>query len=76
MKPAATLLAERAAIVKALPGGATVPSPCVSVCVMDPQRDLCSGCLRTLDEIAVWSTLPEAGKRMVWREIERRAQAA
>ena len=28
-------------------------SPCVKVCIMDPQRDVCMGCARTLDEIAL-----------------------
>ena len=27
-------------------------SPCVKVCQMDPRRNLCLGCKRTLDEIA------------------------
>nr|NDG60814.1 DUF1289 domain-containing protein [Betaproteobacteria bacterium] len=38
----------------------TLASPCVSVCRMDPLRQLCEGCLRTLDEIAAWGTLSEA----------------
>ncbi|MDP3135080.1 MAG: YbaK/EbsC family protein [Burkholderiaceae bacterium] len=48
------------------------PSPCVSVCHMDPASGLCEGCYRTLDEIAAWSTMNEPGKRDVWRRIERR----
>ena len=32
-------------------------SPCVKVCVMDPQRDVCMGCARTLDEIARWGAM-------------------
>ncbi|MFZ9543579.1 MAG: DUF1289 domain-containing protein, partial [Hylemonella sp.] len=34
-----------------------VPSPCLSVCIMDPNNGMCTGCWRTLDEIAAWSTL-------------------
>jgi predicted Fe-S protein YdhL (DUF1289 family) len=26
---------------------------------MDPQRDVCMGCARTLDEIARWATMSE-----------------
>ncbi|MDP1968603.1 MAG: YbaK/EbsC family protein [Burkholderiaceae bacterium] len=48
------------------------PSPCVSVCHMDPASGLCEGCYRTLDEIAAWSDMSEPGKREVWRSIERR----
>ncbi|MFO1286323.1 MAG: DUF1289 domain-containing protein [Rubrivivax sp.] len=33
---------------------------------------LCAGCLRTLDEIAAWAQLSEAGKRAVWAAIGRR----
>lgn len=31
-------------------------SPCVNICTLDEQ-DVCTGCLRTLDEIGAWSTL-------------------
>ena len=50
-----------------------VPSPCIAVCRMDEAGGLCEGCLRTLDEIAAWSRLGDAGKRVVWRRIGRRA---
>jgi predicted Fe-S protein YdhL (DUF1289 family) len=53
-----------------------VPSPCISVCRMDPDSGLCLGCLRTIDEIIAWSRLPEAGKQAVWGEIAQRAGAA
>ncbi|KQU74982.1 MULTISPECIES: DUF1289 domain-containing protein [unclassified Rhizobacter] len=55
---------------------AAVPSPCVNVCRMDAASGLCSGCWRTIDEIAAWSTLDDDGKRQVWQAIElRQAQA-
>ena len=50
-----------------------VPSPCVSVCRMDPRTQLCEGCLRTLDEIAAWSRMGDDGKRQVWETIANRA---
>lgn len=31
-----------------------VPSPCINVCQLDPETNLCRGCLRSLDEIAGW----------------------
>lgn len=52
-----------------------VPSPCVSVCVMDANSGLCQGCWRTLDEIAAWSTMSDAGKRATWGRIAQRATA-
>lgn len=51
-----------------------VPSPCISVCVME--AGLCQGCWRTLDEIAAWSGMGDADKRAVWSRIAQRAQGA
>ncbi len=52
-----------------------VPSPCISVCTIDQRTGLCAGCLRTLDEIAVWSMLDDGERRQVWARIDvRRAQ--
>ncbi len=56
--------------------GAAVPSPCISICAIEDVTGLCSGCLRTLDEIAVWSMLDDAEKRAVLTSIDaRRANA-
>ena len=33
----------------------TVTSPCINVCVTDPDTDLCYGCSRTSKEIKEWS---------------------
>jgi predicted Fe-S protein YdhL (DUF1289 family) len=68
-----TTLAERAAEVAALPADALVPSPCINVCRIDAHSGLCAGCRRTLDEIAAWSRLDDAGKRVVWAQLARRA---
>ena len=51
-----------------------LPSPCISVCTMELSSGLCRGCLRTLDEIAAWSTLDDEGRRAVWARIETRAR--
>ncbi|CAG9219422.1 conserved hypothetical protein [Paraburkholderia tropica] len=48
------------------------PSPCISVCRMHEPSGLCEGCLRTIDEIALWSTFDDAAKRAVWDAIETR----
>lgn len=34
-----------------------VDSPCVKVCVIHPATRLCTGCLRTIDEIGAWSRM-------------------
>ena len=53
-----------------------VPSPCVSICRMNPVTELCEGCFRTLDEIADWSRLGDDAKREVWRSIGERLEPA
>ena len=58
-----------------------VPSPCISICKMDPARGsdeeraaggLCVGCLRTLDEIIEWGRATPIRKRAIWSLIESR----
>jgi len=39
---------------------------------MDAATGWCLGCLRTIDEIIAWSTLDDAGKRIVWRALDER----
>jgi uncharacterized protein len=51
------------------------PSPCISVCRMDPASGLCTGCYRTLDEIAQWGGASAAWKRTVWAQIRQRRNA-
>ncbi|MDQ6916474.1 MAG: DUF1289 domain-containing protein [Pseudomonadota bacterium] len=49
---------------------AAVASPCTSVCVIDQVTGLCSGCLRTLDEIAGWIDFSTAEKSAVIAELD------
>jgi predicted Fe-S protein YdhL (DUF1289 family) len=68
-------LAERAAQVLAQPTPPalnSVPSPCVSLCLMHPSAGWCDGCLRTLPEIGSWSRATEEEKRRVWELIPER----
>jgi uncharacterized protein len=39
---------------------------------MNPRTGLCEGCLRTLDEIAAWSTLSPEQKRAVLAQLPSR----
>ena len=32
-----------------------IDSPCINVCVIHPAERICTGCLRTIDEITAWS---------------------
>ena len=51
-----------------------VPSPCISVCRIDPVTGWCEGCLRTIDEIAHWGLFDDGEKRAVWADLKRRRE--
>jgi len=42
-----------------------VSTPCIKICVIDPQSMLCEGCGRTLAEIAQWGRLSEAERQAI-----------
>jgi predicted Fe-S protein YdhL (DUF1289 family) len=48
------------------------PSPCVGICIINSQTQLCDGCFRTLDEIAAWWDYTPKQKRAVLAELEGR----
>lgn len=52
-----------------------VPSPCVSVCRMTPDRSQCEGCFRSLDEIRQWSKADGEARRAIWVRLLQRAGA-
>ena len=43
---------------------------------MDPQKDVCAGCWRTLDEIARWRGMDDAARAAVLIAIAQRRAAA
>ena len=51
-----------------------VPSPCVSVCRMTPDRSHCEGCFRSIDEIRAWSKADAAERLRIWQVLLARAQ--
>ena len=57
-------------------GVGTVPSPCISVCQMDPMTGFCVGCTRTIDEIRDWIiSTPDERHAILARIAERRTRA-
>jgi uncharacterized protein len=42
---------------------------------MDPQRDLCLGCCRSLEEIMRWSGMTDAERDRIMAELPRRRKA-
>ena len=53
-----------------------IPSPCIGVCRLDPASGLCTGCMRTLDEIAAWPAAGEAERLAIVERLRARRRAA
>jgi len=53
-----------------------VSSPCIRVCILDPETGLCEGCGRTREEIARWFRLPEEERRRIMAELPERMRKA
>ena len=49
-----------------------VPSPCVGICRMHGLTGWCEGCLRTIDEIAMWSQMMDRDRLAVWKLLPQR----
>ncbi|WP_186208161.1 DUF1289 domain-containing protein [Burkholderia gladioli] len=50
-------------------GEAGVPSPCTAICRIEPATGWCAGCGRTLEEIAAWRDLDDAGRRAILARV-------
>jgi predicted Fe-S protein YdhL (DUF1289 family) len=44
-------------------------SPCVGICTMESTTQLCTGCKRTLVEIAQWSQLDNAQRAAIMKRL-------
>ena len=49
-----------------------IVTPCVKICVIDPQTDLCIGCARTRDEIGDWLEMSDATRAKVMNALPER----
>ena len=50
-------------------------SPCVKICTHDPERGLCLGCGRTLEEIGDWFSMTDAERRALMDTLPARLKA-
>ena len=50
-----------------------IDSPCVKICIVHPDARLCTGCLRSLDEIAQWGQMRPEERRKIMAELPARA---
>jgi predicted Fe-S protein YdhL (DUF1289 family) len=53
----------------------TIETPCVQVCIVDPATSLCTGCGRSLAEIAGWIGFTAAERRRIMAELPGRIAA-
>lgn len=52
---------------------AEIESPCIKICVIEPKSRLCTGCLRSIDEIGAWSRMTAEARSAVMAELPERA---
>ena len=52
---------------------AEVESPCIKICVIHPESRLCTGCLRSIDEIGAWSRMTPEARREIMAALPDRA---
>ncbi|MGX9350100.1 DUF1289 domain-containing protein [Shimia sp. W99] len=50
-----------------------IESPCVQVCVVHPEERICTGCLRSIDEITRWSKMDADERSAIMAELPSRA---
>ncbi|MBK0327182.1 DUF1289 domain-containing protein [Rhodobacteraceae bacterium F11138] len=50
-----------------------IDSPCVNICVVHPAERICTGCLRSIDEIARWSRMTPEERAAIMAELPDRA---
>ncbi|MDC0226876.1 DUF1289 domain-containing protein [Alphaproteobacteria bacterium] len=48
-------------------------SPCIGVCKIDTINNLCIGCLRSIDEIAMWSQMDDKRALEILEETKSRS---
>lgn len=51
-----------------------VQSPCVKICVIHPASRICTGCLRSIDEIGSWSRMTHDERATVMAALPDRAK--
>lgn len=49
-----------------------IESPCVKICVLHPEADICIGCYRTRFEIAGWSRMSREDRRALMETLPER----
>lgn len=49
-----------------------IQSPCIRICVIHPEERLCTGCLRSIDEITNWSRMTHEERAALMEDLPSR----
>jgi hypothetical protein len=47
-------------------------TPCIKVCFVDPDAEICVGCFRTLPELAQWTRFSDTERQAIGAELPER----
>jgi predicted Fe-S protein YdhL (DUF1289 family) len=50
----------------------SLSTPCIHICILNPETGLCEGCGRTLAEISAWSAMSEAERLRIIAQLPHR----
>ena len=50
-----------------------IDSPCVNICIVLPQANICAGCFRTIDEISGWSNMTAEQRKEIINDLPNRS---
>ena len=50
-----------------------IESPCVNICIVHPQANICAGCFRTIDEISGWSNMTAEQRKKIINDLPNRS---
>ena len=50
----------------------SIETPCIAVCMINPQTDLCYGCGRTMPEIARWPRMASSERLAIMAGLPQR----
>ncbi len=50
-------------------------SPCIDLCIYDYDKDFCTGCGRTLDEVSYWNYFTPQEKQQILKKCKKKLDA-
>ncbi|MCY4151126.1 MAG: DUF1289 domain-containing protein [Aestuariivita sp.] len=51
-----------------------IASPCVQICLIHPSARICTGCHRTIEEIADWTKMSAKQRKKVMQDLPNRTK--